>query len=440
MKIGYFSPFNPEKSGISDFSEELVMSLKEYMDITIFTNCRPTNKEIIKQFACHTVRGLNEEIIKQQDLLIYHIGNHYDYHNDIIEAFLKYGGILEIHDLALHNFIAQKYFVNKRFEEYIDILRYCHGDRGVEAAKGIIEGRIRAPWETHALEFMANKQFVDKAQAVIVHSDFAKQMIRGINSEVPIINIPLHCTNIQEEYLTYKKQCKSEFCISEGTLVMGAFGFATSAKRICQTLEALALFKENVNQEFYYYIVGEVQDQEIVKTIKQLNLQDNVKITGFTTIEQFEKYMGACDFCFNLRYPTQGESSASLHRMLGLGKPVIVSDVGTFSEYPEKIVLKVRHDSNEIADILKCIKILTSSEKKLNDRSKYAIKYAKKHCDLNKNANRYAKFFKEILKGTYQDNFIDIMVDRLIEIGVTNEGYIKRISRCIELEDGNKVT
>ena len=50
---------------------------------------------------------------------------------------------------------------------------------------------------------------------------------------------------------------------------------------------------------------------------KQYDLEKEILVTGYTTIDQFKLYMGACDICFNLRYPTQGESSASLHRMLG---------------------------------------------------------------------------------------------------------------------------
>ena len=31
MKIAYFSPFSPDRSGISDFSEELAIALAEHM-------------------------------------------------------------------------------------------------------------------------------------------------------------------------------------------------------------------------------------------------------------------------------------------------------------------------------------------------------------------------------------------------------------------------
>ena len=54
--------------------------------------------------------------------------------------------------------------------------------------------------------------------------------------------------------------------------------------------------------------------------------------------------MAACDVLVNLRYPTMGETSGSVIRALSLGKPLLVSDVGWFSELPDDVVLKVPVD------------------------------------------------------------------------------------------------
>ena len=48
--------------------------------------------------------------------------------------------------------------------------------------------------------------------------------------------------------------------------------------------------------------------------------------------------MAACDVLVNLRYPTMGETSGSVIRALGLAKPLLVSDVGWFSELPDDAV------------------------------------------------------------------------------------------------------
>jgi glycosyltransferase involved in cell wall biosynthesis len=50
----------------------------------------------------------------------------------------------------------------------------------------------------------------------------------------------------------------------------------------------------------------------------------------------------------NLRYPTMGETSGSVIRAMAVGKPLLVSDVGWFSELPDDAVLKVPVDEHEV--------------------------------------------------------------------------------------------
>ena len=58
--------------------------------------------------------------------------------------------------------------------------------------------------------------------------------------------------------------------------------------------------------------------------------------------------MAGADVCVNLRHPTMGETSGSVIRALSLGKPLVVSDVGWFSELPADVALKVPVDDGEV--------------------------------------------------------------------------------------------
>ena len=53
---------------------------------------------------------------------------------------------------------------------------------------------------------------------------------------------------------------------------------------------------------------------------------------------------GGRDVHVNLRSPTMGETSGTAIRALSLGKPLVVSDVGWFSELPGDVALKVPVD------------------------------------------------------------------------------------------------
>ncbi len=71
-------------------------------------------------------------------------------------------------------------------------------------------------------------------------------------------------------------------------------------------------------------------------------------------------YLGACDIVLNLRYPTVGESSGTLLRSLGLGKAVLVSEVGSFPEFPDDVCLKVPVGAGEEDLIFEYLNLLVS--------------------------------------------------------------------------------
>src|SRR5207245_9440054 len=57
-------------------------------------------------------------------------------------------------------------------------------------------------------------------------------------------------------------------------------------------------------------LVGEPHPEfPIEPMIRALGLSANVRLLGFTPIEDFVGYLDACDIVLNLRYPTVGESS-----------------------------------------------------------------------------------------------------------------------------------
>lgn len=429
MRIGYCSPFNPMKSGVSDFSEELVLELSKHMELVIFSPVKLERDDISEKIETHMLSELDNESLRNSlDLIVYHSGNNKRYHGEIVEMLLKYPGVLEIHDFGMHHLAAERFYLGQGPEAYLQEVQYCHGPHGVRIAQRFLDGLERAPWETHSLDMCMNKRYIDNACAVIVHSEAAKQMTLGIREDMPIVKIMLH-TEMEPDHEAWKKECREKLHLPDNRIVSGSFGFATSAKRIIPILDALKLYKENVTSEFTYYIVGEPEkDLMLDEAVRKRGLEENVCVTGFTSLDDFKVYMGACDFCLNLRYPTQGESSASLHRMLGMGKPIVVTDIGTFSDYPDDLTLKVRYDENEVDDIYQALCSLTQKNGiDLNERSQASLSFAKENCDLDANARRYKKFFEEVISHTWKPDYCDIVIGRLCELGLDHPDFTERV-------------
>lgn len=406
MKIAYFTPLNPMHSGVSDWAEELLPYLKEYADIDLYVDqFVPESEKIRGQFAAYDIDeyGANKE---KYDLAVFQMGNSL-YHSRIMDAYMLYGGVLEIHDVSMHTYLAARTIANGDRDTYLKTMTLCHGKKGTKLAQDFFAGKCSAPWEEDNLIFTVNRHYIDRADAVIVHSDFARQMVKGVNKGKKVILIPLHSPEIVEDWRKHKQRCRERLKIDKDIWMLGAFGLATPFKRIVPTLYALQKLKMITKHPFVYYIVSENKISNLEAFAETLGIKENIVVTGRVNLEDFNNYMGACDVALNLRYPTQGESSASLQRLLGYGKVVLVTKVGAFQEYPDQFVKKIRIGAYEQADILKGICEVISDRNELNAASDAALVYARNCFDINQNAEKYYKGFCSILYETVVDDYND---------------------------------
>src|SRR5689334_20946052 len=107
MKLAYFSPLPPKRSGIADYSEELLPYLAQSAEITLFVDgFEPASSEAISRFEILDYRKRPDVLtrLESHDAIVYHMGNDHRYHTGIFETMVKYPGILVLHDFALHDF------------------------------------------------------------------------------------------------------------------------------------------------------------------------------------------------------------------------------------------------------------------------------------------------------------------------------------------------
>src|SRR5688572_2858932 len=99
--------------------------------------------------------------------------------------------------------------------------------------------------------------------------------------------------------------------------------------------------------------------------------------------------MAACDICVSLRAPTMGETSGSVIRQLSLGKPVVVSDVGWFSELPDSVALKVPVDAGETDILYAALELLARDESAREAMAAAALDLVRREHDLGRAAELY---------------------------------------------------
>lgn len=403
-KLAYFSPLNPIKSGISDYSEDLIPYLNGEFDIDVYIpnnfqmdNIELQNKINIKEFYQFDELYNN----KEYDAVLYHMGNNYTAHNEIYEFAIKYPGVVVLHDYSLHHFFAAKTLEQGNISAYKEEMFYCHGNEGLNKVNEFLNHKIPPIWETDSLNYPLNLRLLDRSAGIIVHSQFASEMLKKQAPYAPISVVPLPAPLITDIDLLYSKMIteRETLGISKDDFVICALGYANHTKRIDKVIEALKLIKENkLIRNFKFFIVGEIATSyPLQELIKKSNLIDEVICTGYVSLNQFDQYIAASNMCVNLRYPTQGENSASLLKILGHGKPVIATDIGSFSEFPDEVVYKIGYDESEVDEII-------SSILQINKIDRFAIgeeiiNYTKINNSMRACTDSYLKFINNITSG-----------------------------------------
>ena len=74
---------------------------------------------------------------------------------------------------------------------------------------------------------------------------------------------------------------------------------------------------------------------------RKLGVAERVHVLGYVPFAELEQAIAASDLCLNLRYPTAGETSASLLRILAVGRPAIVTEYAQYRDLPDDAVVKV---------------------------------------------------------------------------------------------------
>src|SRR5262249_43489149 len=137
LRLAYFSPLPPSKSGIADYSAELLPYLAKGADITVFVEQADELRlhQHREDFAAYNTIHF-DEINRQNpfDLSIYHQGNN-PHHEYIYERALRMPGLLVLHEHCLHHLVAWRTLGRKDEDAYWNELFCAYGRLGARVAE-----------------------------------------------------------------------------------------------------------------------------------------------------------------------------------------------------------------------------------------------------------------------------------------------------------------
>jgi len=394
--LAFFTPLPPIQSGISDYSYDILCQLTKYCDVDIFIDkdynpdCKlPKNVRVYP----HT---LFETKFKNYTQIIFQVGNS-TYHEYMFNYIKKYSGTVVLHDYNLHGIL---HAIKDRydFNWYKENLLYDYNESGIsKILNSLSKGDFSAITDNPVNGFVSNF-----TKRIIVHSKWAKKQLlfKYIGKDIMVIPLYAHIPKYTfEESKSVQLSARKKLQLSEKDIYIMAFGQIDETKR---SMPSLSAFKKVINEipDVKMVFCGKFACNDLKQSfyfhIKENQMQNNVLLTEFVSLETFLLYMEASDICLNLRYPYNGENSGSLARLLAAGKCVLINDIGSFSEIPDSCCIKLpvpeymSSAEEELKIYEALISLITDAEKRI-EIGRQARIYAENKLDINKVIPKYIK-------------------------------------------------
>ena len=394
MKVAYFSPMPPERSGIADYSALLLPALGERLDVTV-----------VKRGRRKAPHGA--------DISLYHVGNNPDAHAWIVDALRREPGVVVLHDYVLHHLVAGMTVGRGDGHGYLDAMEHEYGVVGRLLAHGVLDKRIPPLWESRPADFPLASFVLEHATGLIVHSRTVAELVRasGFTGRVWVVPHP-----------AWPVDRIAPVSVAAGP-VIGCFGVVNASKRVPELLTATAALRES-HPDVTLLLVGPTSPGfDLERRLQRLGLvEEGLVREGWTDESRLWSLMAGCDIAVNLRHPTMGETSGSVIRALSLGKPLVVSDVGWFSELPSEVALKIPTGDDEVKVLTAALELLVTSPEVRQAMGAAGVELARREHDLGRVAELYAAALEESVGGaTVADAVLREVSEAAAEVGISGE-------------------
>jgi glycosyltransferase involved in cell wall biosynthesis len=372
VRAAYYSPLPPERSGIADYSAQLVPVLG-------------------RRVGLHVVRPGARRPPRHVDLDLYHVGNNADSHGWIVDALRRRPGLVVLHEFVLHHLVAGMTIGRGDAEGYLNAMQREAGPAGRMLAHGVVDGLIPPIWEHRPEQFPLAREVLCDAVAVVVHSRYVERRVSETGYEGRIWRVPMPAWS--DPPVGERRLPEDRFPI------VGSFGYLNFTRRIPQLLEAFAELRERFPRALLVLGGAASPRFEIEERLEPLQREGALLRMHHLPEPTLWQLLADSDVVVSLRHPTMGETSAMALRALSVGTPLVVSDIGWFSELPDVVALKVTPDDREAEVLAGALERVAADEELRHGMGLDAVRLARQEHDLDRVAGLYVEALEETAGG-----------------------------------------
>ena len=309
MTVGYFSPLPPACTGVADYAAALLGELRRH--------------------------GRVEIAPRNADVALYHLGNN-SLHAAIYDRALERPGIVVLHDAVLHHFLLGHLAEAAYVEEFV----YNYGEWNRSLAGDLWRNRAASGADSRYFEFPMLRRAAERALAVVVHNPAAADAVRRHVPAARVVEIPHLFVEPGLPSEAETTRFRQKLGVPSNAFLFGVFGYLRESKRLMSVLEAFATVHRE-QPATALLVAGRFVSSDLERAVEPLLASPGIFRLPYLSEPDFWLAASAVDACINLRYPGAGETSGIAIRLMGIGKPVMITEGAESSRLPEDAAIRI---------------------------------------------------------------------------------------------------
>jgi glycosyltransferase involved in cell wall biosynthesis len=290
----------------------------------------------------------------RSDAALYHLGNN-GLHAEIYRRAIEQPGVVVLHDAVLNHF-----FLGQLSEAgYVDEFVYNYGEWNRALGRELWRARAGSAADERYFRYPMLKRAAERARAVVVHNPAAAAAVREHAGGARVVEIPHLFAPPPLPDDAAVLRYRASLGVEPAVFLFGVFGYLRESKRVAAVLAAFAAVRAQVPHAGLL-IAGQFVSTDLERAVAPMLRAPGVLRLPYLAEREFWLAARAVDACINLRDPAAGESSGIAVRMMGLGKPVLLTEGLESAPFPEDACVHIAAGPAERDSLRHHMVLLTS--------------------------------------------------------------------------------
>ncbi|WEF32929.1 glycosyltransferase [Pseudoduganella chitinolytica] len=423
-RIAFVSPLPPERTGVADYAVRILPTLLPYFDVELVAHQeRTTLPPELAHLPLRDVAWLRAHG-RELDHIVYQFGNS-PFHSHMVPLLRDLPGVVVLHDFFLSSMLSYEQMTGAMPGVWSRALFQSHG-YGALATIG-----TQAGWERGKDDYPSNLEILQDASHVIVHSDYARTLARQwygpeAGRDWSPAQLPRALPAVHD-----RQAARAALGIPADAFVVCNFGFVAPTKHCMALLQAWLASSLHADERCELVFVGANHGgdygQQMSDAIRAAGSGRRIRISGWTSDEDYFRYLQAADVGVQLRTSSRGETSGTVLDCLIYGLPTVINANGAMAEFPSDAVWM-------LPDLFAQPELVEALETLHGDAGRRAAlrQAALALMAVRNSPERCGRMYKEALDREWQARAVSrpALLERLVGDD-PDDGTLQQLARCV---------